>query len=223
MNQNKSKLFTNYFDQCQYDILFQCLHHELQIQFIIAQHIAEFTIGEQVWKKYAIVKTVCRWNNVSYLQLIDRKTGSKYYDMMAIPRTASVHDENIIDVQNSFESTCHILNKLEYPTICQMINSSSDEFNFCCVTRTPDIRSLPEMLNESINNRNICYSEHFISQLMNHVFETLLFCHKHDIVNFNLNISNLGFDNNLRPILLDFSRNIILSENDKMLTNHLVS
>ena len=48
------------------------------------------------------------------------------------------------------------------------------------------------------------------------IFETILFCHKHDTVNFNLNIDSLGFDNNLRPIILDFSRSIVLAEEDKI-------
>jgi serine/threonine protein kinase len=43
----------------------------------------------------------------------------------------------------------------------------------------------------------------------------VIFCHKHDTVNINLNIDNLGFDTQLRPILLDFSRAIVLSHDQK--------
>jgi len=84
------------------------------------------------------------------------------------------------------------------------------------VTKTPHLRSFPEMLNEAINRRNICYSEYFVSQVMGCILETMVFCHKHDTVNFNLNIDSLGFDNNLRPIVLDFSRSIVLGEEDKI-------
>eukprot|EP01084_Bolivina_argentea_P144334 253256_1 len=121
---------------------------------------------EPLWKKYIIIRTICRWNNISYLRLTDRRTRTKYYDMIVIPRTISVHGGNILDVQKSFHYTCHILNKLQYPTICKKIDHGSDKFNFCCVTKTPHLRSFPEMLNESITLRNICYSEYFISQVI---------------------------------------------------------
>jgi len=171
---------------------------------------------EPLWKKYIIIKTICRWNNVSYLRLTDRRTRQKYYDMIVIPRTKSVHGGDVVDTQKAFHYTCHILNKLQYPTICKKIDHGSDKFNFCCVTKTPHLRSFPEMLHEAITKRNICYSEYFISQVIGCIFETVLFCHKHDTVNFNLNIDSLGFDNNLRPILLDFSRSIVLGEEDKI-------
>eukprot|EP00485_Elphidium_margaritaceum_P019169 CAMPEP_0202730966 /NCGR_PEP_ID=MMETSP1385-20130828/186906_1 /ASSEMBLY_ACC=CAM_ASM_000861 /TAXON_ID=933848 /ORGANISM="Elphidium margaritaceum" /LENGTH=1317 /DNA_ID=CAMNT_0049397247 /DNA_START=11 /DNA_END=3964 /DNA_ORIENTATION=+ len=171
---------------------------------------------EPLWKKYIVQRTISRWNNISYLRLTDRRTRLKSYDMIAIPRTRSVHGGDVLDVQKSFHYTCHILNKLQYPTICKKIDHGSDKFDFCCVTKTPHLRSFPEMLHEAMNKRNLCYSEYFISQVIGCIFETITFCHKHDTVNFNLNIDNLGFDNNLRPILCDFSRSIVLAEEDKI-------
>eukprot|EP01084_Bolivina_argentea_P051820 95296_1 len=114
---------------------------------------------EPLWKKYIIGSTICRWNNISYLRLCDRRTRSKWYDMIVIPRTRSVHGGDVSDVQKSFHYTCHILNKLQYPTICKKIDHGSDKFNFCCVTATPHLRSFPQMLNESISSRSIAYSE----------------------------------------------------------------
>jgi len=171
---------------------------------------------EPLWKKYIISHTICRWNNHSYLRLTDRRTRSKNYDMVVIPRTKSVHGGTAQDVQASFHATCHILNKLQYPTICKKIDHGSDKFNLCCVAKTPHLRSFPEMLNDLMNVRGLVYSEYFVSQVFGCILETMLFCHKHDTVNFNLNIDSLGFDGNLRPVLLDFSRSVVLAEEDKI-------
>eukprot|EP01083_Nonionella_stella_P286908 976553_1 len=113
------------------------------------------------------------------------------------------------DVQKSFHYTCHILNKLQYPIIGRKIDHRS-----CYVTAVPHLRSFPEMLNESISVRSIAYSEHFVSQMMECICQKVLFCHQHDTVNFNLNCNSLGFDAQLRPILLDFSRSIVCGEED---------
>eukprot|EP01083_Nonionella_stella_P009227 26682_1 len=112
------------------------------------------------------------------------------------------------DVQKSFHYTCHILNKLQYPIICRKIDHRS-----CYVTAVPHLRSFPEMLNESISVRSIAYSEHFVSQMMECICQKVLFCHQHDTVNLNLNCNSLGFDAQLRPILLDFSRSIVCPPN----------
>lgn len=136
--------------------------------------------------------------------------------MMVIPRTTSIHGDNVSEVQKSFHSTCHILNKLQYPTICEKIDHGSDKFNFYCVTKTPHFRSFPEMLDEAMDIRNIVYSEYFVSQIIGSVMKTVLHCHEREVVNVNLNINNLGFDKDLRPILQDFSRSVILTETDKI-------
>lgn len=134
--------------------------------------------------------------------------------MIATPKTRSVHGGELYHVQSSFHHTCHILNKLQYPTVAKKMDHGSDKFNFCCVTCTPHLRSFPAMLDEA-KQRDIPYSEHFIAQVIGIVCETLLFCHKHNTVNMNLNIDSLGFDAQLRPILLDFSRSIVIAEDQK--------
>eukprot|EP01084_Bolivina_argentea_P288941 496035_1 len=42
----KNKLFSNYLDQCQYDMLFKCLHNELNIRSFMAKIIAELAVGQ---------------------------------------------------------------------------------------------------------------------------------------------------------------------------------
>eukprot|EP01084_Bolivina_argentea_P015966 29907_1 len=43
---SKSKLFSNYLDQCQYHNIFICLHKELNLELVISKIIAEFSVGE---------------------------------------------------------------------------------------------------------------------------------------------------------------------------------
>ena len=170
---------------------------------------------EPLWDNYIICRTITRWNNISYVRVTDRRTRKKQFDMIVIPRTKSVHGGSKEEVQRGFHSQCHILNKLQYLTIAKKIHHGIDIYNYCCMTKTPHLRSFPEML-KAAKDRNIEYSEYFIAQVVGSVLESVCFCHKHNVVNLNLNADSLGFDAHLRPILLDFSRSFFLPKDAKM-------
>ncbi|ETO26695.1 hypothetical protein RFI_10439, partial [Reticulomyxa filosa] len=170
---------------------------------------------QPLWSNFIIKRCRKRWNNVLLVTVVDRRTRMEQMDMIVIPRTSSVHGEDAESIQRSFHSMCHILNKLQYNTVIKKLNHGTDKFAYSCVTESPIIRSFPDMLLEA-RNRNIRYSENFVAQVIKSLMETILFCHKHNCVNLNLNIDHLAFDMQLRPILMDFSRSVIIEPNEQV-------
>ncbi|ETO17989.1 CAMK family protein kinase [Reticulomyxa filosa] len=205
---------------------------------------------QPLWKNYIIKRCRKRWNNVALVTVLDRRTRIQQMDMTMIPRTASAHGDDIISVQRSFHYMCHVLNKLQFNSVIKKLNHGADKFAYSCITESPTVRSFPDMLLEA-KNRSIGYSERFVSQVIGSLMETVIFCHKHNCVNLNLNIGmyltsnlcfksmytllithlcvyiyicvcvcvesdDLAFDSELRPILMDFSRALIIEPNDKV-------
>ncbi|ETO24287.1 RUN domain-containing protein [Reticulomyxa filosa] len=142
---------------------------------------------QPLWNNYIIKRCRKRWNNVSLVTVLDRHTRLKQMDMVMIPRTSSSHGEDLLSVQRSFHYMCHVLNKLQYNTVIKKLYHGADKFAYSCVTESPTVRSFPDVLLEA-KNRSIGYSEHFVAQVVGSLMETVVFCHKHNCVNLNLNI-----------------------------------
>ncbi|ETO25875.1 hypothetical protein RFI_11264 [Reticulomyxa filosa] len=175
---------------------------------------------EPLWRNYIIKRCRKRWNNVVTLTIVDRRTREKQMDMIMIPQTQSSHGEDVTVVQHSFHNMCHVLNKLQSNNVIRKIHHGADKFAYSCIIESPALRTFPDMLVEA-RNRSIGYSENFVAKLIESLMETVLFCHKLNCVNMNLNIStfsfyHLAFDSQLRPILMDFSRAVILESNQKV-------
>ncbi|ETO14533.1 MYB DNA-binding domain protein [Reticulomyxa filosa] len=147
---------------------------------------------EPLWRNYIIKQCRKRWNNVMLVTVLDRRTRMRQMDMIIIPRTNSPHGEDLLSVQRSFHYMCHVLNKLQYSTVVKKLDHGADKFAYSCITDSPNVRSFPEMLLES-RIRRIAYTEHFVAQVVGSLMETILFCHKHNCVNLNLNVGLCHF------------------------------
>ena len=200
----------------------------------IVQHLAceyvDEVLGTVSWDKFNIIKVVTRWNNISHFQVSDRETNTDTFDMMIIPITKSVHGDSLVAVKDTYCRTRDILenfgrrstdgDETKHPVCNEMIDFGTDEFSFHIVTKTPHLESFPAMMSELHKNGEL-YSEAFVCKTMKSILEMVIECHDRDIVNLNLNINNIGFDQNLKPILFDFSRSIVLGEEDR--TSRLTS
>ena len=76
---------------------------------------------------------------------------------------------------------------MQHPLIFTKEEHGSDQFSFCIINKIPFIADFDVVLSD-IRKRGIEYSEHFVAQIVGLILETVKFCHKHNVVNMNLQL-----------------------------------